>query len=66
MVSVADYMVVRRKKISFLKNFQENLTVCQKYIFKVRPISQDGKRDLENKGIPLLPSGTVEKDRTVN
>jgi len=62
-VFVADAMMVRREKnILALKNLQENLSAYEKSIFKIPFVMQYNKMDLKEKGIPLLPVKTLERD----
>jgi len=62
-VFVADAMTVRREKnILALKNLQENLSAYEKSIFKIPFVMQYNKMDLKEKGIPLLPVKTLERD----
>jgi len=64
-VFVADSMTLREKmNILSLKDLQENLATFDKNIFKIPLVFQYNKRDLAQKGIPLLP---IEKvDRSLN
>lgn len=62
-VFVADSMTVRREKnILSLKNLQENLRAYHKNIFNIPLVLQYNKRDLGEKGIPLLSLETLEND----
>ncbi len=62
-VFVADSMVVRRKNnILSLKDLHENLAVHKRDIAKIPIVFQYNKRDLEEKGIPLLSPDTLDKD----
>ena len=65
-VFVADSIKMRREKnILSLKNLQENLAVYKKDIFKIPLVLQYNKRDLLEKGIPLLSVETLEKDLNI-
>ena len=60
-VFVADSMTLREKmNILSLKDLQENLATFDKNIFKIPLVFQYNKRDLAEKGIPLLPIKKVE------
>ena len=62
-VFVADSMKVRREKnLLSLRNLQENLRTYRKNIFRIPMVIQYNKRDLEEQGIPLLPSEILEKE----
>ena len=62
-VFVADSMAERRKKnLLSLKNLQENLAMYKKSIFRIPLTFQYNKRDLSDKGIPLLSHEILEKD----
>jgi signal recognition particle receptor subunit beta len=62
-VFVADSLVERRQKnILSLKNLHENLTSYQKNIFKIPLILQYNKRDIGQKGIPILPEHIMNSD----
>jgi len=62
-VFVADSMAVRRKNnMLSLKNLQDNLATYKKSIFKIPLVLQYNKRDLSDKGIPLLSCESMEKD----
>jgi len=61
-VFVADSMKIRKdKNMLSLKNLQENLATYKKNIFRIPLVLQYNKRDLEEKGIPLLPIEILEK-----
>ncbi|MFH1487551.1 MAG: GTPase domain-containing protein [Pseudomonadota bacterium] len=61
-VFVADSLALREEKnILALKNLQENLVYHKKNIFKIPLVFQYNKRDLEEKGIPLLSTQAMEK-----
>jgi mutual gliding-motility protein MglA len=60
-VFVADSMTLREKmNILSLKDLQENLATFDKNIFKIPLVFQYNKRDLAEKGIPLLPIEKLE------
>ena len=62
-VFVADSMAVRKEKnISSLKNLEENLAAYQKDLYKIPIVMQYNKRDLGQKGVPLLPYAELEED----
>ena len=62
LVFVADSMVMREEKNHFyLKNLQENLANHEMDILKIPLVLQYNKRDLSEKGIPLLPIKTLEE-----
>lgn len=62
-VFVADSMVVQKEKNLYsLKNLQQNLTTYQKSIFKIPLVLQYNKRDLKDKGIPLMSIEEMEND----
>ena len=62
-VFVADAMAVRREKnIQSLKNLQENLGDYNKSLYKIPFVMQYNKIDLKDRGIPVLPMATLEKD----
>ena len=61
-VFVADSMVLREKlNIFSLKDLQQNLAAFDKNIFKIPLVMQYNKRDLENRGIPILSVEKLEK-----
>jgi len=62
-VFVADSLAAMRKKnLMSLKNLQDNLKVHKKSIFKIPLVLQYNKVDLAERGIPLTPVETLEKD----
>lgn len=62
-VFVADSLeAMRKKNLISLKNLQDNLKIHKKSIFKIPLILQYNKRDLAERGIPLLPVETLDKD----
>jgi signal recognition particle receptor subunit beta len=62
-VFVADSLEVRRKANLFsLKDLQQNLSEQKMSIFKIPLILQYNKRDLEEEGLPILPTEVLEKD----
>ncbi len=62
-VFVADSMAVRKEKnISSLKNLEENLAAYQKDLYKIPIVMQYNKRDLGQKGVPLLSYPEMEED----
>lgn len=62
-VFVADSLAVAQKKnINSLKNLKENLKSFNRSIFKVPVVIQYNKRDLAERGLPLLSIETLEKD----
>ena len=62
-VFVADSMTVRKEKnISSLKNLEENLAAYQKDLYKIPIVMQYNKRDLGQKGVPLLSYAELEED----
>lgn len=62
-VFVADSMAVRKEKnISSLKNLEENLAAYQKDLYKIPIVMQYNKRDLGQKGVPLLSYAELEED----
>lgn len=62
-VFVADSMSVRREKnIESLKNLEENLVAYQKDIYKIPIVLQYNKRDLGQKGVPLLSFADIQND----
>ena len=62
-VFVADSMTVRKEKnISSLKNLGENLAAYQKDLYKIPIVMQYNKRDLGQKGVPLLSYAELEED----
>lgn len=62
-VFVADSMAVRKEKnISSLKNLEENLAAYQKDLYKIPIVMQYNKRDLGQKGVPLLSYAEMEED----
>lgn len=59
---IADSMEIQKSKNKLsLKNLQENLAVHKKSIFKIPLVLQYNKRDLADKGIPLLSVEELEK-----
>ncbi len=63
LVFVADSAVDRRKQnIDSLANLQENLSAYGKNLFEVPMVFQYNKRDLAEKGIPVLPVEVMEAD----
>jgi signal recognition particle receptor subunit beta len=63
MVFVADSLAAMRKKnLISLKNLQDNLKIHKKSIFKTPLVLQYNKIDLAERGIPLTPVETLEKD----
>lgn len=62
-VFVADSLEIRRKaNVLSLKDLQQNLAAQNMDIFKIPLIMQYNKRDLAEKGIPILPLDTMEGD----
>ena len=62
-VFVADAMAVRRaENIITLQNLKEDLAYYKKRIEQIPLVIQYNKMDLLEKGIPLLPIETLEKD----
>ncbi len=62
-VFVADSLEIRRKaNVLSLKDLQQNLAAQNMDIFKIPVIMQYNKRDLAEKGIPILPVETMEED----
>jgi signal recognition particle receptor subunit beta len=62
-VFVADSLEIRRKaNVLSLKDLQQNLAAQNMDIFKIPVIMQYNKRDLAEKGIPVLPVDTLEED----
>ena len=62
-VFVADSMSVQREKnVLSLKNLQENLASYKKSVFNIPLVMQFNKRDLADKGIPVLTPESMEKD----
>jgi GTPase SAR1 family protein len=62
-VFVADAMAVRRaENIISLQNLKEDLAHYKKRIEQIPFVIQYNKMDLLEKGIPLLPTETLEKD----
>ena len=62
-VFVADSLEIRRKaNVLSLKDLQQNLAAQNMDIFNVPLIMQYNKRDLAEKGIPILPVDTMEED----
>ena len=62
-VFIADSLAAMRKKnLISLKNLQENLNIHKKSIFKIPLVLQYNKVDLAERGIPLTPIETLEKD----
>lgn len=62
-VFVADSLVVQRKKnLLSLKNLRDNLLAYNKNIFQIPLVLQYNKRDLAERGVPLLPIKTMEHD----
>jgi len=62
-VFVADAMAVRRaENIISMQNLKEDLAHYNKRIEQIPLVIQYNKMDLLNKGIPLLPIETLEKD----
>ena len=62
-VFVADSLEVRRKaNMLSLKDLAENLKEEGKNIFQVPLVLQYNKRDLEDRGIPLLPVELMDED----
>ena len=62
-VFVADSLKIRRKEnMLSLKDLQQNLAEQNISIFKIPLILQYNKRDLGERGIPLLPLEVMEKD----
>ena len=63
LVFVADSLDVRRKaNVKSLMDLQQNLAEQNISIFKIPLILQYNKRDLADRGIPLLPVEVMEKD----
>ncbi|UCG11927.1 MAG: GTPase domain-containing protein [Deltaproteobacteria bacterium] len=61
-VFVADSMEVREEKnLLSLQNLKDNLATHNKDIFKIPLVIQYNKRDLEEKGIPLISLETLQK-----
>ena len=66
-VFVADSMAVRKEKnISSLKNLEEKLAAYQKVLYKIPNVLQYNKRDLGQKGVPLLSFNELEEDLNSN
>jgi signal recognition particle receptor subunit beta len=62
-VFVADSLEIRRKaNVLSLKDLQQNLAAQNMDIFKIPLTMQYNKRDLAEKGIPILPVDTMEED----
>jgi len=62
-VFVADSLEIRRKaNVLSLKDLQQNLAAQNMDIFKIPLTMQYNKRDLAEKGIPILPLDTMEED----
>jgi signal recognition particle receptor subunit beta len=62
-VFVADSLEIRRKaNVLSLKDLQQNLAAQNMDIFKIPLTMQYNKRDLAEKGIPVLPVDTMEED----
>ena len=62
-VFVADSLEIRRKaNVLSLKDLQQNLAAQNMDIFKIPLTMQYNKRDLAEKGIPILPVETMEED----
>lgn len=62
-VFVADSLKVRREKnMLSLKDLHENLKDMGLHIQKIPLVFQYNKRDLENKGFPLMPVEQMDKD----
>ncbi len=62
-VFVADSLEIRRKaNVLSLKDLQQNLAAQNMNIFEIPVIMQYNKRDLAEKGIPILPVDTMEED----
>ena len=62
-VFVADSLEIRRKaNVLSLKDLQQNLAAQNMDIFEIPVIMQYNKRDLAEKGIPILPVDTMEED----
>lgn len=62
-VFVADSLEIRRKaNVLSLKDLQQNLAAQNMDIFNIPLIMQYNKRDLAEKGIPILPVDTMEED----
>ncbi|MGD8983547.1 MAG: GTPase domain-containing protein [Desulfobacteraceae bacterium] len=62
-VFVADSLEIRRKaNVLSLKDLQQNLAAQNMDIFNIPLIMQYNKRDLAEKGIPILPADTMEED----
>lgn len=63
LVFVADSMDLRREmNIRSLQNLKENLETFNKNIFNIPLVLQYNKRDLEEEGIPILSSDTLQRD----
>ena len=62
-VFVADSLEIRRKaNVLSLKDLQQNLAAQSIDVFKIPLVMQYNKRDLGEKGIPLLPVEVMEED----
>ena len=62
-VFVADSLEIRRKaNVLSLKDLQQNLAAQNMDIFKIPLTMQYNKRDLAEKGVPILPVDTMEED----
>jgi mutual gliding-motility protein MglA len=62
-VFVADSLEIRRRaNLLSLKNLQQNLAEQGVNLFKIPLVIQFNKRDLGREGIPLLPTGFMEKE----
>jgi signal recognition particle receptor subunit beta len=62
-VFVADSLEIRRKaNVLSLKDLQQNLAAQSIDVFKIPLVMQYNKRDLGEKGIPLLPVEVMEQD----
>jgi signal recognition particle receptor subunit beta len=62
-VFVADSLEIRRKaNVLSLKDLQQNLAAQNMDIFNIPLTMQYNKRDLGEKGIPILPVDTMEED----
>jgi hypothetical protein len=54
--------IIREKNVVALKNLQENLINENRSIFRTPLVLQYNKRDLADKGIPLLSIARMQKD----
>ena len=62
-VFVADSLEIRRKaNVLSLKDLQQNLAAQGMDVFKIPLVMQYNKRDLGEKGIPVLPVEVMEQD----